>query len=579
MADLTINILADTRNAVRELKRVQEETQRIQKQTLTFAKIATTINAVSAAWNVLRSTISSVARTLSSLASAAKTQIDAERKLEAVLRATGGAAGLAAEELKAYAAELQGITNFGDEATIEAMALLATFTQIRGPIFKDAIAVMQDMSAVLGQSLTQGAIKLGKALNDPIAGITALRQVGVSFNEQQMEQIRLLQESGDLMAAQRIILDELNRAFGGAAKALADPATQMKNAWGDVQEQLGEIFLRIWQALGKLLLPVLQSFIEYMQSTPTYSNVFVIAMEAVLDVIHAIYRGISLIMGTIYAVGEGLTWLVSKMPAGIIGEGTKEMFSQMSEEYGRWRQGAFERALGGEWWGTQFADAFAEVTQQMQEAQQQAKGVGAALADGMRENQEKIMSILDGLREELETIGMSETEKKLRELRGLGATPEELAEAERLLAQIEAQKQAMEEQKRAQEELNKAKEEAARIAESVLSPEEKQMKEIQRAQELFKQGLLSADIYMKYLEQQKAALMPPPEEMPTKQFAAAMTAGTGAFSAIISAMSAYREAAAKPEKDTAKNTSRMVEQLDALLAEVRKQNTEQYIEI
>ena len=76
-------------------------------------------------------------------ADAAKIQEDAERKLESVLRSTGGAAGYTAGELKGYAAELQRVTNYGDEATISAMAVMASFTQVRGDVFKEAISSAQ----------------------------------------------------------------------------------------------------------------------------------------------------------------------------------------------------------------------------------------------------------------------------------------------------------------------------------------------------------------------------------------------------------------------------------------------------
>ncbi len=166
-------------------------------------------------------------------------QINAENKLAAVLNATQGAAGLSMQALKEYASALQNVTNFGDEATLSSMAVLATFKEIKADIFKNAIAAAQDMSTVMGQSLQSSAVQLGKALNDPIQGLTALSRVGVSFTEQQKAQIKALQEAGDVAGAQRIILAELKSEFGGAAQAMADPVTQAKNALGDLGETLG----------------------------------------------------------------------------------------------------------------------------------------------------------------------------------------------------------------------------------------------------------------------------------------------------------------------------------------------------
>lgn len=165
----------------------------------------------------------------------------AEKKLSAVLRATGNAAGFTSEELRQYAADLQKVTNFEDDATVSAMAVLATFTQIKGSAFKDAVAAAQDLSAVMGQDLQSSIVQIGKALNDPIKGVTALQRVGVSFTAEQKKQIQNLVQQGKLFEAQQMILSELRTEFGGAAQAMADPMAQMQNVLGDLGEKLGAL--------------------------------------------------------------------------------------------------------------------------------------------------------------------------------------------------------------------------------------------------------------------------------------------------------------------------------------------------
>jgi len=174
-----------------------------------------------------------------------KTQMESERKLAAVLETTGHAAGLTIGEMKGLASELQNVTNYGDEATLNSMALLATFKEIKGDVFGDATAAIQDMAAVMGTDLKGATIQVGKALNNPIAGMSALADAGVSFTEQQKQQIRTMQEAGNIAGAQGLILTELSGEFGGAAKALADPWTQAKNAIGDVGEMLGSLLLPV----------------------------------------------------------------------------------------------------------------------------------------------------------------------------------------------------------------------------------------------------------------------------------------------------------------------------------------------
>jgi len=175
---------------------------------------------------------------------AAIKQENAEKKLGAVLRATGGAAGISAKAMKEYAAELERTTVYGDEAVIDMQAMLATFKEIKGANFNSATDAILDMSAVLGQDLKSSAIQVGKALNDPIKGVTALSRVGVSFTEGQKELIKSLAEGGDVAGAQAVILKELRSEFGGAARAarttLGGSLSFLKNQMGSVLEAFGQ---------------------------------------------------------------------------------------------------------------------------------------------------------------------------------------------------------------------------------------------------------------------------------------------------------------------------------------------------
>jgi len=162
----------------------------------------------------------------SSAVAAAKKQRQAAQKLEAVLQATGGAAGLTAKQIGEYAGELQKATNFGDEVAIGAAAILATFSNIRGDNFKRALALTQDMATVMGTDLNHAAKKLGRSLKnvDP-------------------------SEIGEK-------LSELEHRFGGAAAAAADPWTQLKNIIGDMSEQIGGILLPWVDMLSTSLMDV-----------------------------------------------------------------------------------------------------------------------------------------------------------------------------------------------------------------------------------------------------------------------------------------------------------------------------------
>jgi len=179
-----------------------------------------------------------------------KQQVLAEAQLNAVLKSTKNVAGLTAKELVNMASALQKQTRFGDEAIMTAQSLMLTFTKVGKDVFPAAIETVMNMSEAMGQDMKQSVIQVGKALNDPIMGVTALRRVGVQLSEEQEQSVRDFMAVNDVASAQKIILGELETQFGGVAKAagstMAGSLEQMSNAVGDAQ-----------QALGRQLAPVI----------------------------------------------------------------------------------------------------------------------------------------------------------------------------------------------------------------------------------------------------------------------------------------------------------------------------------
>jgi hypothetical protein len=164
----------------------------------------------------------------------------------AVIKSTGGAANVSAKEVGDLATALSRKTGVDDEAIQSGANLLLTFTGIRNEagkgndIFNQTTQAALDMSVAMGTDAKSAAMTLGKALNDPAAGMTKLTKQGVTFTDQQKEQIKALQASGDTMGAQRIILGELNKEFGGSAEATATWSSRLKVTAGNVAESLGQ---------------------------------------------------------------------------------------------------------------------------------------------------------------------------------------------------------------------------------------------------------------------------------------------------------------------------------------------------
>jgi phage-related protein len=199
---------------------------------------------------------------------AVKTSLDAWKEQEAaivqqiaVLKSTGNAAGKTTVELQKYATALSRITPYADEAIMAGQNLLLTFTNIKGDKFDQATQTILDMSTALGQDLKSSAIQVGKALQDPILGVTALRRVGVNFSKANQDMIKSLVEAGKTEEAQAFILKELQTEFGGSAKAaggtFGGQITILKNNIGELQEGFGQFMTQaltpLAYALNKLL--------------------------------------------------------------------------------------------------------------------------------------------------------------------------------------------------------------------------------------------------------------------------------------------------------------------------------------
>jgi hypothetical protein len=142
-------------------------------------------------------------------------------KTEALVKATGNAAGFSAAQLQDQANEVALNTLASVGGIVEAQNVLQTFKSVSGDTFKQTIALSQDMAAVFGGTAKDKAVQLGKALEDPIKGITALNKSGVSFTQNQKDMIKSMVDMGDTAGAQRIILRQVADQIGGAGAAEA----------------------------------------------------------------------------------------------------------------------------------------------------------------------------------------------------------------------------------------------------------------------------------------------------------------------------------------------------------------------
>jgi len=210
-------------------------------------------------------------------------------QLEATLKSTGRYTPELAQNLTGYAAELQKITTYGDEAIISMQSLLLTFTRIGGDEFTRAQMAVLNVATALKTDLKTAALQVGKALNDPVLGMTALSRSGIQFSEAQKATVKELMAVNDIAGAQKVILAKLETQFGGSAEAarntLGGALTALKNAFDDLLEgdSGGGGVKGTTQAIEELI-QLLQNP-ETIKNAQTLANAMVTAFEKVLTAI------------------------------------------------------------------------------------------------------------------------------------------------------------------------------------------------------------------------------------------------------------------------------------------------------
>ena len=236
-----VEILADARKFTRGMQDAEKSAQKFTDHTNRAGKA---LKAAVGAFSV-----GVVVSQMRGWVAAARDSNKTAAQTAAVLKSTHGAAGLTADQFAKLASQISKTSAVDDDLIQSGENIIATFTRIHGDVFRKTTQAAVDMTAAMNhgevtqQGLQASSILLGKALNDPLKGLSALTRVGVTFSAQQREQIQDLIKHGQTAKAQGVILAEVNKEFGGSAKAAVTPAKQLAVTWGNMQEVLGNLLI------------------------------------------------------------------------------------------------------------------------------------------------------------------------------------------------------------------------------------------------------------------------------------------------------------------------------------------------
>lgn len=191
----------------------------------------------------------------------------ADKRLQEIATSMGlvdGAYAGGIQRLNEYSTALSKNLGVEDESIKAVQAKLLTFKQLgktineSGGALDRATQAAYDLAAAGFGSAETNAIQLGKALQDPVKGLTALGRAGVTFTAAEKERIKALMESGKVQEAQNLVLQAIEKQVGGTAAATATAADKMKVAFGELQESVGVALLPVMQEFATTLTPIFE---------------------------------------------------------------------------------------------------------------------------------------------------------------------------------------------------------------------------------------------------------------------------------------------------------------------------------
>jgi hypothetical protein len=240
-------------------------------------------------------------------------QEDAERKLAAAIATTGGEVDKNMARFKAFASELQSVTRVGDETTLQLLQ----------------VATAQGLTADSAERAARNAIAMESAFG--VSASSAIRMTAAleSGDATMLKRyIPALKGVEDNTLAVAMAQDILTGAFDIAkadAQTFGGQLVQLKNAFGDFQEQVGSViaeamtpFIRRAKELVDSLLAmdreVLKTYVTYGLLAAAIP-VAIVAIGKLIAVVGLLLTPLALKIAALVAVGVAINTLIQNSQA------------------------------------------------------------------------------------------------------------------------------------------------------------------------------------------------------------------------------------------------------------------------
>jgi hypothetical protein len=293
---LTLKLLADVSDFTKGIDQSQKKTQTMGDSIKKFGKIA--------AVGLLAAGAAAAAFATKAIA-AGEAAATSNARIDQI-NTSMGLFGASTDEVTAslinYANEVARSTGIDQNSIKATQAKLLTFKEIAQTAdqvngnFQRATKAAIDLGAAGFGTAETNAVALGKALNDPIKGITALTRSGVTFTESEKARIKVLVESNQVGEAQNMILAAIETQVGGTAEATSNASDRMKVGLSQVTETIGMALLpafetitaflidKVFPAFQDYVLPIVKSLGAYIKDNfaPILQTVFIPIVKALM---------------------------------------------------------------------------------------------------------------------------------------------------------------------------------------------------------------------------------------------------------------------------------------------------------
>lgn len=335
MNDLTFKLILTTTDANVKLAEVKQEAESAQSAVEKPAQVKITAEQALATIRDVKIAVDGVMQVVGGLVRSMNGLLDASLGQRQAMTLASVAFGEAAGEMGNFASSMQQVTNFEDDQLLSLMSKLSQTFKLNKDEIQQLVPVLLDFTEAnkaTGMSVESAFDLMGRALN---GHTEMLGRYGIELDD-----TRLKTEGVSYL------VEKLGEDYGGTATALADLRLQNANAWGDIQETVGDMLTTLinplLQGLGWLmdaynsLSPVMKGFVAGIVIAIPIIGTVTTAVTALTAAYHALRVAmnpvagiIGITVGALSALGLGLA--AASIKTDVMVESQKSMTDEIKE--------------------------------------------------------------------------------------------------------------------------------------------------------------------------------------------------------------------------------------------------------